>query len=123
VRRAAWAAALVVASSCKDEGVEQHRQAMDAYAACVAKSAQPGDPCFENVRALLTKVPDPKAQALAEKLKARPMLAAPLAVDGPCRALAEALGTTPEADRPAALKALAACRKAAHDDGGHDERP
>ncbi len=127
-------AVLLLASSCKDEGAATHKQAMDAYAACVAKTAQPGDPCFEGVRALLAQVPKgsashAKAAALAETLKPRPLLPAPLAVDGPCRALAEALGTTPEADRPAALKALDACRKAQdrdaheHGDGGHDERP
>lgn len=121
-------AVLLLTSACRDEGADKHKQAMDAYAACLAKSAQPGDPCFEPVRALLQQVPKgsaafAKASALAQTLTPRPPLPLPLAVEGPCRALAEALGTTPDAGRHALRVQLDACRKAHHDDGGHDERP
>ena len=111
-------AVLFLLASCKDEGVEKHRQALDAYAKCLEKGARPGDPCFAPVVTLLDAVPKrssvhAKAAALKETLTraAPPPPRAPLATDGPCAKLAQELGTTPEAERPEKLKALDACRK------------
>lgn len=111
-------AALLLAASCKDEGLEKHKQALDAYAKCLEKGARPGDACFTPVVALLDAVPkDSSAHAKAAALKetltrvAPPPPRAPLAIDGPCAKLAQELGTTPEAQRAEKLKALDACRK------------
>lgn len=112
-------AAACLLASCKDEGVETHRRALEKYAACVERGARPGDPCFTEVRALLDQIPKgssaaPKAALLRQGLQAveAPKVQAPLAIEGPCQQLAQELGTTPAEGRPAKLRALAACHQA-----------
>jgi hypothetical protein len=125
---------LVLASSgCKDEGVERYAQALHQYQACVDDGASPNDPRFGEVLKLLDAVPrGSTARVRAEALRGSleraqaPRLRTPLAIHGGpdlsaevvdqlarCRQLAEQLGTTAPADRPAKLQALDACRAAA----------
>jgi hypothetical protein len=143
MRRGLWIALLLTAS-CKDEGVERHRKALDHYGACIAKGAPPADPCFDEVLTVLQTVP--KSSSAREKSNAlrdglltarQPKVRTPLAIQGSarlpndvieqlkqCQKLAEQLGTTPEAERGDALRALEACRARAEklDDAHvHDE--
>ena len=141
---------LLLCASCKDEGVQQHRQALEKYATCVDRGVAPTDPCFTEVLTLLAAIPPgstarPRAEALREGLLTarQPRIRTPLAVQGgvhlgpevltqleQCQRLAEDLGQTAEADRPAKVLKLEACRASAekldiarvhgdHDGGAH----
>ena len=112
-------ALLVLTASCKDEGVQHHQQALEKYSECVTRGVRPTDPCFAEVLTILDRIPKSStARPPAEVLRAalltaqQPRLGAPLAVPGApqCQQLAEQLGTTAEADRPAKLRALEECR-------------
>ena len=120
-------------TACKDEGVERYSLALSKYQECVDQGVSPNDPRFVEVLKLLDAVPASssahvRAEALRQSLQSAqaPRLRTPLAIQGganlsaevaaqlaQCRLLAEQLGTTAEADRPAKLRALDACRAAA----------
>ena len=124
---------LLVLAGCKDQGVERYDQALRKYEALVVQGVRPTDPRFDEVVKLLDGVPadstaSVRAAALRRALESAqaPKVRTPLAVQGGanlpaqvaaqlvlCRRLAEELGTTPEAERPAKLKQLDACRAAA----------
>jgi hypothetical protein len=130
---------LLLTASCKDEGVERHKQALEKYSACVIKAVPPNDPCFAEVLTILDTIPKsssarPRADALRESLQTarQPRIRTPLAVQGgphlppevvtqlqQCQRLAEQLGATPEADRPARLRELDACRAKAETLNSH----
>ena len=135
---------LLLTASCKDEGVERHRQALDQYGACITQGATPADPCFDRVLTMLETVPKSsvareKSNALRDGLLTarQPKIRTPLAIEGSarlpgdviaqlqqCQKLAEQLGTTPAAERGDKLRALEACREKAErlDDAHvHDE--
>ncbi len=121
---------LLLLASCKDEGVERHKQALEKYSDCVSRGEAPNGPCFAEVLTLLKTVPSssvarPKADALRDALlnAQQPKLRTPLAIQGgahlpsdviavlkQCQRLAEELGTSAEADRPAKMRELDACR-------------
>lgn len=121
---------LLLTTSCKDEGLERHQKALEKYSACVERNAPPMDPCFAEVVTILDTIPkDSKAGPKANLLRAaletarQPKLRTPLTIQGGahlpsevvtqlqrCHKLAEELGTTAEADRPAKLRELDACR-------------
>jgi hypothetical protein len=140
VRAGLCAALLLLTVSCKDEGVERHREALEKYTGCVTRGLAPSDPCFDEVLAIVEKIPKsssarPRADALRESLLSarQPKIRTPLAVQGganlppevitqlqQCQRLAEQLGTTAEADRPAKLQEIEACRaKAEKLDNAH----
>ncbi len=118
---------------CKDPGVERYDQALHQYETLVGQGVRPTDARFAEVSKLLDEVPagssaHVRAEALRRALQSAqaPKVRTPLAVQGgshlpaevaaqlvQCRTLAEQLGTTPEAERPAKLQALDACRAAA----------
>ena len=139
--RVGFSLMLLSLTACKDEGVARHQRAIEKYAACVGRALPPTDPCFNEVMTLIDSVPKdsaarPRADALRESLinAQQPKIRTPLAVQGgahlpadviaqlqQCQRLAEQLGTTPEADRPAKLRELDACRaKAEKLDDPHD---
>lgn len=121
---------VMVTASCKDEGVERHRLALEKYTACVTMGAPVTHPCFAEVLALLNSVPKgsdarARADALRDALVSaqQPRIRTPLAVKGgpnlspevveqlaACQLLAQALGTATEAERPRKLLELDACR-------------
>lgn len=140
---------LLLLAACKDEGVEKHQKALTLYGDCMSRGVKPTDPCFAGVLKLLEEIPKgstarPKADAMREALLTfqQPRLRTPLAIQGgpnlapdvvetlrQCQRLAEKLGQTPEAERPALMRELDACRATAEkldiahvhgdEDGGH----
>lgn len=124
---------LLLTASCKDVGVERHKQALEQYTDCANRRVPPSDLCFTEVLAILETVPKsssarPRADALRDGLLTarRPKLRSPLAVQGgprlppevtlllqQCQRLAEQLGALPEAERRKKLLELDACREKA----------
>lgn len=117
-------AVLLSAASCKDEGIERHRKALEQYSGCVGRMLPPTDPCFDAVLTTLDGIPKGSpARAHGDELRAaltaarHPKVAAPLSVPG-CEELAQQVGTAAPAERAEKLRALQECRVRAEK---HDE--
>ena len=130
MRRGLALALLTLTASCRDQGVQRHQHALELYAGCVNRGLAPNDACFTEVLAILATVPaSSAARARADALRdglltaQQPRIRTPLAIQGgpnlaadvvaqlqQCRVLAEQLGTTGEAERPAKMLELEACR-------------